>query len=471
MKFLLVVVCCCLVTLTDRGVHSEAHATTKKVTNGKPSSHKSVKTPAGNFLFSLAELQGSKISAARLVAKKWSKRFSPARLQSAVKRGRLIVRPRLSRLKKQRVMYLRVRSTRPSPPCSYEEPTADENGGSNGTGPDGSTDSPACPDLIVGSFQAGVWPDGCWRPYADSSPFNHKLPANARVAANSEKVVGRLLGFGAVQGLDAGTAGSEDDWSAPWYYSKDSDPLFTVHCMEDWGRCEVEGMQVRIPDRARAAAGGDGHLVVFDQRTGWEYDFWQVRNKPAGGGQLDISWGGRTRIDGDGLDSNATAAMFGRMGGIIRAAELERGRIDHALYMVAYCDSGEFVYPAMKTGRACDWIGKSNTNAPAMGSRFQLDMTPAAIDALEVPAWKKTILRAMAEYGLYLGDTGSGSWAIQAESGASYTSFGYEDPLVSFAKKQQLSSWQGRYLFNIHNGVDWRKHLKLVDVCVTWKTC
>lgn len=322
-----------------------------------------------------------------------------------------------------------------------------------------------------GSFGAGDRPGGCWRPYADSSPFNQRLPERPRVAAHSDAIVKRVLGFGKLQNLEAGTAGSEDDWSAPIYYPRPSDPTFTVQCQMDWGTCEVEGMQVAIPEQARAAAGGDGHIVVVDRASGWEYDLWQVRSKPSGGGVLKISWGGRTRLDGDGLDSNSTAAMFGRIGGIIRAPELQAGEINHALYMVASCDSGEFVYPALKPGRECSSIGASNTNAPPMGSRFQLGMSDKQIAALAVPEWKKTILRAMARYGLYMGDTGSGSWAIQAESGASYTSFGDEDPLVSFARSQNVPTYNGRHVFNMADGVDWQRYLRVVDPCVTNHTC
>ena len=67
-----------------------------------------------------------------------------------------------------------------------------------------------------------------------------------------------------------------------------------------------------------------------------------------------ISWGGRTRIDGDGLGSDANAAHYGSLAGIIRAEEMRRGRIDHALFMLVRCDSGRKVYPAQGLGFACD---------------------------------------------------------------------------------------------------------------------
>ncbi len=72
---------------------------------------------------------------------------------------------------------------------------------------------------------------------------------------------------------------------------------------------------------------------------GWEYDFWQVSSKPAGGGTLSFSIGGRIPIDGDGLDGKATASLFGNLAGIIRAPEMAAGEIDHALFIVLKCSS------------------------------------------------------------------------------------------------------------------------------------
>ena len=37
-------------------------------------------------------------------------------------------------------------------------------------------------------------------------------------------------------------------------YSEPTDPLFELHCYESsWGRCPIEGMQIRVPDPARPA--------------------------------------------------------------------------------------------------------------------------------------------------------------------------------------------------------------------------
>ncbi len=322
-----------------------------------------------------------------------------------------------------------------------------------------------------GGFRAFAWPGGCWRPYSVSSPFNRPIPDAPPLAANSSQVVQRMLGFGRVQNLVAGEADTDDDYWHPTYYSQPNDPLFRLHCYKPWGTCPIEGHVIRIPDAARAAGGGDAHLTVVDQETGWEYDMYDVRSKPAGGGVLELGWGGRTRIDGDGLRSAATAAGYGNLAGIIRAAELAAGHIDHALFLVVNCTSGAVVYPARGTGRTCAEIGLSNSNAPAMGARFQLAMTPEQIDALSVPEWKKTILRAMATYGMYVGDTGGGSWGIEAESGSTFTSFGVPDPLVAFARANGWTQYNGRYTGNLSDGVDWARYLRVVDPCVGAWTC
>ena len=326
----------------------------------------------------------------------------------------------------------------------------------------------SCGPTSLGSFGVDAWPSGCWRPYGDASPFNRPLGEGPRVHPSSAAIVQNVLaGSGGPADLVAGDAGTKWDYSHPVYWAQPSDPVFTVDCVESWGTCEVEGMQVRIPDAARAASGSDGHLTVVDQASGWEYDFWQVRDKPAGGGRLTVSWGGRTRIDDDGLESNATAAAYGGLAGIIRAQEMEAGEIRHALFLVIKCGSGEKVYPAAGTGAKCS----DTTNAPPMGTRFQLAMSDAEIDALAVPAWKRTILRAMARYGMYFGDTGGSGMNLQFESGATYASFGREDAMVSFARKAGMRVSDGKAVFDIRDGVDWAQRLRVIDPCEAQGSC
>jgi hypothetical protein len=215
-------------------------------------------------------------------------------------------------------------------------------------------------------------------------------------------------------------------------------------------------------------------MAVIDQETGWEWDFWQAGRLPSGGGDFYVSHGGRTRIDGDGLDSNGTAAHFGTAAGIIRPEELASGTIPHALFLVVNCTNGKHVFPAgTGVGRTCSSMGLSGSDAPAMGQQYFLDMSDARIDALNVPAWKKTVLTAMAHYGLIVGDTGGGS--LKTLSGASYTSFGLPDPWTAMGSRLGLPSWsqdgKRMYSFDLRDAADWRSNLKVVDPCVTAGTC
>ena len=185
--------------------------------------------------------------------------------------------------------------------------------------------------------QTAAWlgpssPPACWRPYADSSPFNQRIPRGARVTPDSARVVRRLLSFGPLAAPDwpatrAGrtTSGARPTSTIPTIRSS------SCTARMPWGTCAVEGRRIRIPDAARVPGGSDGHLTVVDRATGWEYDFWRVQSKPRGGGRLAVGWGGRTHIDGDGLGSNAVAARFGTLAGTLRPEEIQAGRINHAL--------------------------------------------------------------------------------------------------------------------------------------------
>jgi hypothetical protein len=317
-------------------------------------------------------------------------------------------------------------------------------------------------------FGVGSWPPACWRPFGPNSPFNKTIPDNPRLHPNSSAIVQRMVSlYGGPGKMTAGDADSVYDYSHPLYYPKSTDPVFTLHCYEtSWGTCPIEGHQIRIPDAARPAGGGDAHLTVIDQASGWEYDLYKVRSKPAGGGTLEFRWGGRTRLDGDGLGSNATAAHFGLSAGIIRAQEMAAGKIDHALFMVVRCTSGK-VYPAGGGGAQC----ADPTNAPSGGMRFQLAYSAAEIDALPVPQWKKTILHALRTYGAYIGDTGGGGFNFQFESGSTYTSFGQSDKLVDWAAGQPgVALYNGKYVFDVASGVNWSR-MRVIDPCVAQGTC
>jgi hypothetical protein len=72
-----------------------------------------------------------------------------------------------------------------------------------------------------------------------------------------------------------------------------------------------------------------------------------------------------------------------------------------------------------------------------------------------------------------VGDTTGGnvSWGVQTISGSSYTSFGLVDPMVKYAQGLRLERWQGAYYLDVDSGVDWARHLRVVDPCVSRGSC
>ena len=187
---------------------------------------------------------------------------------------------------------------------------------------------------------------------------------------------------------------------------------------------------------------------------------------------LTYNAGRKIRIDGDGLNSAATASRFGNLAGRIRAQEMEAGQINHGFFMAASTTATTSVYPAAKS----DGNNDPAAGYPPMGTRFQLQISDEEL--ARFPPWKQTVLRAFRDYGGFLGDTTESPWTFAAiESGSSYTSFGLEDRMVTFAR-QAMQEGQGGidysggvYYLDVGSGVDWANRLRVIDPCVTARTC
>ena len=331
-----------------------------------------------------------------------------------------------------------------------------------------------------GTFRTGKWPSACWRPYSNTSFFNTPLPPHPRLLGNSSAMIAKILSMGDIKPLKTNPAPG-DDYYHPYFFPRSSDPIYTIRCNKHGSDCPIEGRRVRIPASARPASGSDAHMVVIDQASGWEYDFWNVQTVPLprNGGPITIGWGGRTRIiNGPGggtaaTESPAVMSSTGAIGGVIRFQELAAGHIDHALFMVVGCSNGRMVYPGRDYGGTC----ADTTNAPASGQWLQLNMTNNQINALRIPSWQKTILRALARYGGFVGDTGGNeAFGLELESQQTYTSVGAVNPYIAWASKQATKRNSNiirysdggvkRYALDIAKGVDWKQKLRVIDPCV-----
>jgi hypothetical protein len=320
-----------------------------------------------------------------------------------------------------------------------------------------------CPQTF-GSFSAGHWPPACWRPYGARSPFNARIPPRPRLAGDSSRIVAFMLarhwsfeGAHNRFGLDAGG-------SRPVYWPTPSDPLVRIHCRVRASCRHVSS--VRIPLAAQPEGASDGHMTIVEQTTGWEYDFWQAGRVQ--GGQMTTSAASRIRIganSGTGLQGDAEAADLGLLGGLIRAAELSAGRIEHALAMTAPCVQLHDVWPAPASASG-DVVCEAHGAGPHFASLLQLNMSDAEIAASHAPRWQRAIMTAMAHYGIYVVDTGSTASreiSVLQEEDQSFTSFGYPGAMQKF-----VASLGGGTVLGVPISL---AKFRVIAPCVPRRTC
>jgi hypothetical protein len=332
---------------------------------------------------------------------------------------------------------------------------------------------PTSPETGLCSFDPnqllpGQWPPACWRPFADTSPFNRRIPAGARLAPDSTSLVANLRQDGGGPKNGRANIPEGDDYHKNIYWARSTDPEYTVRGGSTVVPYDVDGRKVRLPDGARQTAGGDAHLGIVS--NGEEWCFWRASVDQASR-TITVNSGRRIPLSGDGRNAAATAARFGCLAGRIRYQEFEAGQINHAIFLTASTTGSSFVYPAQKSD------GPKGAGYPPMGARFQLDPSYATDAWLaQFPAWKRAILRALRDYGGYLGDTTTGGWtAMPFESEVGYYSFGLPRPFAQYASTRDAGDPDifqsgGTYYFNLASGVDWSR-LRVLDPCVAQGSC
>ncbi|MBF5043583.1 hypothetical protein FGE12_14395 [Aggregicoccus sp. 17bor-14] len=431
----------------------------------------------------------------------------------------------------------------PSETCSAEPPTC----------------SPTPATMTFNSNGPDAFPAACWRPFLnDGNPFNQPIPDTAKTnhvdATKSSRLQTVLTQWGNPQEILGRLDGHAGE---PTYYAQVTDPTYTIKCANDFeggaldGSCPVNDQPVHIPkwampeggkliaDITRGVARPDAHLTVIDPPSAnprYEWDIWQVQapqqspqptTLPQTDGVITVSYANRIPLTNNGLHNAraGTAAWFANTLGRIRVEELEAGQINHALMMDIPCHNDfdgparlaasterrGVVFPAAAKGRWCSTPPEKPgdvdyrpyaPNAPAMGAHIFYDLTAAQIDALRrpsdnspLPAWKRTILKALNQYGAFVGDT-AGSWGFEVESGYQYYStpsgvrrwydtgrnlgwrlYWGEDGVEGTGDDRYLGRLQERVFPDNHatdedaTVINFAAHLKVLDPCVSQKTC
>jgi hypothetical protein len=163
---------------------------------------------------------------------------------------------------------------------------------------------------------------------------------------------------------------------------------------------------VPIPPGARAAWGGDHHMVVWQPATDTMWELWEADDST---GRWTAQWGGVMRhvsanpgyfSDPSGIEPGATATSLPLVGGLITRADVRRGVIDHALAMAIPNDRyAVWAHPAQRSDGGVDAV-----DAIPAGARFRLDPR-VDVDSLDVPPFTRMLARAAQRYGIYVRDT------------------------------------------------------------------
>ena len=244
--------------------------------------------------------------------------------------------------------------------------------------------------------------DWLWRP----------LPASVVLDSNSAAIVTALSSDPAPGNPLAGTANGKHllnivDYGVPLQGPAgitSSTPRFDIAFtnVPAWGSDPLS-TTMPIPAGTLNAPGSDKHLGVMDPTIGQVFSLWQWN------GSSGASWGAQVPLYHDGLErggGSSTAARMSRPAGVIRYAEIQAGKIEHALFFASnMVKATTFRYPALGTDGA---NGTAETTPIEEGTRVRLNPS-VNLDAISgITQMELIIGRALQKYGAYCGDQTTG---------------------------------------------------------------
>ena len=337
-----------------------------------------------------------------------------------------------------------------------------------------------------------------FRPFAASSVWNMRVSANPTIAANSAAIVAHQFPNGGASDIVRANEAGQYDYYHPRFFAASSDPLVRVVCNQYCGASDNGGVptQIHIPAKARPAGGSDGHFDIV-QPDGTDISMWTAQ-RPSG------DWtNGSTVTAGNVANCGSfttgqgwlpggpgpTAAGYCDNAGVVTAAELLAGQINHAIFVTGECAVGN-QYPVENGGstqQCTSGVG------PPLGGREWYDVPCATTQANSaLRPWEKAILCALNQYGGYMGDNGSGGSYFTGGVGPEmeseepwydYYGPGYTSPFAALASQNWTSisipsaypgftgtRWIGADPWR-PAGVDFASHIHWLDACSARGTC
>jgi hypothetical protein len=265
-------------------------------------------------------------------------------------------------------------------------------------------------------------PGSVWRPFNASSPWNTPIPANPALEPDSQALINAFRSsspFG--EHLDVNIA----RFSIPLYQATTGTPLQSVAVGlggEGWGQGGLNAVgQMPIPPGAKPDESFDAHMTVLSADRTQEYACWAMNFNGSRAGAWYAQLCATSDLTGSGVRPPAPSANpwwaahgaracgFPLVAGLIRADEIRAGRIDHALV---------FAYPALRKNRftppaSINSSDGANYGIPC-GGRIQFDPS-VDVTKLGLSPAGVTIMRALQQYGAYVGDY-SGALSMYADN-------------------------------------------------------
>ena len=179
---------------------------------------------------------------------------------------------------------------------------------------------------------------------------------------------------------------------------------------------------VPIPEGARPSRGSDGQMTIWQPSTD---TLWELYKAKLVGGVWHGRWGAVMRNvsknpgafprESSGAYISTTASGLPLVGGLITLADLERGRIDHALELaVPHARAGVTSHPA----RITDGNASGAESIPE-GARFRL-AADLDLQALDLSPLARMLAEAAQRYGIIVNDqAGAMSFRGQDPAGGS----------------------------------------------------
>jgi hypothetical protein len=267
--------------------------------------------------------------------------------------------------------------------------------------PASSSAGSASPSGGMAAVTSAPWPGN---PFSPTSFWNSPLASDAPLDPNSQAYVHELVRQVSADGPWMNTT----SYSVPVYVVAANQTSQHV-TLDTWGPdLQAAFDAVPLPVDAQAASGSDQHMVVWQPSTDKMWEFWQMHQKSDGwharwGGEMDNVSASPGYFTHTGQTNNwgATATGLPLLGGLVTEADLQRGRIDHALAIaLVEAARANWSWPAQRTDGG--YFSKGITPIPE-GTRFRLDPT-VDVAGLKLPYIDRMLAQAAQTYGIVVRD-------------------------------------------------------------------